>query len=436
MTTIAIMVDRESTAPIREEADPPFNLDDLNSTGSLARIIGRLLDDPQWLFGLLRVFRPIVRLPFTNWWIISRYDDVQEVLTRHEVFEVPFGPKTMELNGGPNFLLGMPAGAEYSRYQSQVLQAFRLEDSSTIVAPKAFEFADEIISNAQGRLDAVQDLITRVPILLCEHYYGIPVGSADDRLAFGHWTIAMSTFLFGDPTDRPEYRRAAVAAGIRVRRIIDCAIAAAKARRTPHDTVVARLVRMQRDGAEGLSDEVIRAFLIGMITGFVPTVTMAAGHILEMLMRRPDFMAHARAAACAGDDSRLQRCLFEAMRFKPLNPGPYRRCAADYTLAAGTPRARMVSRGDRLLVGTQSAMFDSRRVHRPRDFNPDRPPGDYMLFGFGLHWCTGTFIAQPQITQTLKALLLRNGLRRAAGPAGQLQRIGPFPGHLVVEFDR
>src|SRR4051812_13032367 len=151
MTTIALVADRQSRAPIREEADPSFSLDDLKSTGSLARIIGRLLDDPQWLLGLLRTFRPIARLPFTNWWMISRYDDVQEVLTRHEVFEVPFGPKIMELNGGPNFLLGMRAGADYSRYQSQVLKAFRRDDSTTIVAPKAFEFADEIVSNARGR---------------------------------------------------------------------------------------------------------------------------------------------------------------------------------------------------------------------------------------------------------------------------------------------
>ena len=80
----------------------------------------------------------------------------------------------------------------------------------------------------------------------------------------------------------------------------------------------------------------IRAILIGMIDGFVPTNTMAGGHILEMLLRKPVFMARAQAAASADDDALLKRCLFEAMRFKPLNPGPFRSCAEDYTIASST----------------------------------------------------------------------------------------------------
>jgi cytochrome P450 len=87
-----------------------------------------------------------------------------------------------------------------------------------------------------------------------------------------------------------------------------------------------------------------------------------------------------------------------------------------------------------LIAGTQSAMFDGRRVPHPTRFDPDRPPSAYMLFGHGLHWCAGAAIAEAQITQTLKALLVRDGLRRAPGRAGRLARLGPFPQHLVVRF--
>jgi cytochrome P450 len=172
-----------------------------------------------------------------------------------------------------------------------------------------------------------------------------------------------------------------------------------------------------------------------MITGFVPTNTMAAGHMLEMLLRRPKFMAAAKEAALAGDDERLTRCLFEAMRFMPLNPGPFRICATDYTVAAGTARETTIKRGTKLLAATESAMFDNRRVVRPRTFNPDRPPTDYMLFGHALHWCVGAYIAQAQITQTFKALLVQKRLRPATGRNGKLKTLGPFPWHLTVEFD-
>jgi cytochrome P450 len=423
-----------SPPPAPDRPESIFDLKDLRHSGIGDRVAQWFVDNVEFAFRFFRRFWPIVHLPFTSWWLITRFDDVQEVLAHDKTFEVPFGPKVKELDGGPNFLLGMTADDDYWRYQKQVMQAFRLDDAETIVAPQAREFSTEIVQQSAGRLDGIQDLITRVPTILCESYYGIPIGD-DIRVEFAHWTLAMSTFMFADPTDKPAYRRVAVAGGERVRRVIDRAIAAARAAPTGRDTVLERLLEMQRQGAEGLSDEVLRAFLIGMITGFVPTNTMAAGHMLEMLLRRPDFMAAARAAARAGDDDLLQRCLFEAMRFKPLNPGPFRRCVAGYTIAAGTWYASRIGPGANLLVSTQSAMFDGCRVDNPRDFNPDRPASHYMLFGYGLHWCVGAFIAAAQIKETLKALLLKDNLRRANGPDGQLRLLGPFPEHLVVEFD-
>jgi cytochrome P450 len=411
-----------------------FDLKDLRHSGIRDRVGQWFVDNAEWAFRFLRRLWPVLHVPFTSWWLVTRFDDVQEVLTHDKIFEVPFGPKVKELDGGPNFLLGMTADDDYWRYQKQVMQAFRLDDVETIVAPQARKSSAEIIEQSAGRLDGVQDLITRVPTILCESYYGIPI--ADDvKVEFAHWTLAMSSYMFGDPSDKPAYRRVAVAGGERVRPLVDRAIAAARAAPSGRDTVLERLLEMQRRGAEGLGDDVLRAFLIGMITGFVPTNTMAAGHMLEMLLRRPDFMAPARAAARAGDDLRLQRCLFEAMRFKPLNPGPFRRSTANYTIAAGAWYAKRIGPGANLLVSTQSAMFDERRVEKPRDFNPDRPASHYMLFGYGLHWCVGAFIAAAQITESLKALLLKDNLRRADGRDGRLRLLGPFPEHLVVEFD-
>jgi cytochrome P450 len=244
----------------------------------------------------------------------------------------------------------------------------------------------------------------------------------------------MSLYTFGNPFDNPRYERAAIAAGMRVRAIIDRSIQRARKHSRIRPTVLDRLLAMQRTDPS-LTDKVIRAYLIGMITGFVPTNTMAAGHMLVMLLGRPKFMAAATEAARAGDDKRLTRCLFEAMRFMPLNPGPFRICAEDYTVAAGTARQTTIKKGTKLLAGTESAMFDNRRVVRPRSFNPDRPQTDYMLFGHGLHWCVGAYIAEAQITQTFKALLVQKRLRPVDGRNGKLKTLGPFPWHLSVKYD-
>jgi cytochrome P450 len=316
----------------------------------------------------------------------------------------------------------MADGPDYRRLRERVAALFPQAENASLVAPLSARFAQEAVDRAGGRLDAVQDLITHVPVRVCEDYYGV---TAPDRLAVGQWTIALSTYMFGDPGDNPAVARAALAAGALLRPVVDAALA-----RAAPGTIAAR---MAADPA--ISKEEARAILIGMITGFVPTNTMAAGHMLEMLLRRPDFLAAAQAAARKGDDEALTACLFEAFRFKPLNPGPFRNCVQDYELAAGTPRATTIKAGAKLIAGTQSAMFDPRRIADPKTFDPKRAPSDYMLFGFGLHWCIGARLAEAQITQTLKPLLLRDGLKREAGAAGRLQRLGPFPAHLTVHYE-
>jgi cytochrome P450 len=413
------------------EAHSSFDVNDLKTKGFSARLTRRLINHPQWLLAFLRRFCPIPKA--FGWAFVTRFEDVQEVLGHDDVFPVPFGEKVRLLNGGLNFLLGMTADEEYWDIQRDIMRAFSLADIPSIVAPQSALITEEILAAHPRRIDAIQDLITLVPIRLCETYYGVPV-PAEYRTEFGQWTIAMSTFMFGDPTDIPAYRTCAVAAAKQVRALVDQAIRAEKAAPSGSDTVLARLLEMQKLKPE-LTDLRIRSYLIGMITGFVPTNTMAAGHILAMLFRRRDFMEAARSAAIAGDDERLRRCLFETMRFKPLNPGPFRNCVRDYTVAAGTPRAKIIPAGTKLLASTQSAMLDPRRVDNPDKFDPDRPAFHYMLFGYGLHWCTGAFIASAQITQTMKALLLKRNLKPAPGRDGRLRLLGPFPQHLIVEFE-
>jgi cytochrome P450 len=387
-----------------------------------------LRDYPQCLLVayLLRLL-PIISVG--KWVLATRFDEVREVLGRDSDFEVPFGKKMAELNGGPNFLLGMQDGEEYRRCQQLVMAAFRREDVSRIVVPMAARYAQQAIATAVGgRLDAVRDLITHVAARICEDYYGVPI---EDKVEFSAWTFAMSGFLFGPPVEDAASHRIASEAGHRVRPVVDCAISNAKAGSVKPDTVLDRLIGMQHTNPD-LTDVVIRSFLIGMITGFVPTSTIATGNMLEMLLRKDEFRARARAAALAGDDDLLKRCLFEAMRFKPLNPGPFRVCADDTVIAAGTPREKKILRDQILLASTQSAMLDERSVKDPRRFDPGRPARDYMLFGYGLHWCVGALIAEAHATQTLKALLLRPGLDRVSGKRGQLQVVDVFPLHLEV----
>ena len=408
-----------------------FNIEDMNPRGPFWPLVRRLLEQPQWWMGLLRRFYPIPRISWLRFAMVTRFEDVQEVLDKDRVFQVPFAPRMMELMPGPLFVLAMPDGDDYRNQRRQIMQTFRLEDIPTMITPRAATLAEEIVAGCGGRIDAIEGLLTRVPTLLCREYYGVQF---PDAKLFAEWLSAISSYLFAPPSDKPSPHLAMVReAADGVRGVIDRAIHDAKEGPARSDTIVARLVRMQRDGGGAPCDELIRAELLGMLAGFVPTNTLASGNILEMLLRRKDFKAAAEEAARKDDDSRLWRCLYEALRFKPINLGPFRTCGTDYTIAEGSSHEKRIRAGTRVLASTQSAMFDERGVVEPKKFDPDRGRHESMVFGYGLHWCIGAFLARAQITQTFKPLLKR-GIRRARGPDGRLRTIGLMPAHLTVEF--
>src|SRR3974390_435866 len=107
-----------------------FNVDDLRLKGVTA-LLGRWSANPsQRLLGFLRNWLPLLRLPefvyFTNylpvpiprfWVLVTRREDVAEVLSRHDVFKVPWSEETRLLNdgdkNGTNFILGIDGGKEY-----------------------------------------------------------------------------------------------------------------------------------------------------------------------------------------------------------------------------------------------------------------------------------------------------------------------------------
>ncbi|MGA7326805.1 MAG: cytochrome P450, partial [Rhodomicrobium sp.] len=419
---------------IRElQADPKpasaFNYSDLEDDSPAARIGFWLFRNPSLPTKLLRRFFPVLKLG--KFVVVTRFEDVREILDTDQVFDAPFGLEMKELGSGTNFILGMKSGNEGQAYERQkrfMNAAFLPVDIQTIVKPMAARFANEILDKSAGRVNAVRDLITRVSAKICEAYYGIPIPDED---AFAEWALSMSVLFFGDPFGKESILRLALAAAPHMRRLIGDAIAEAKAGRVGANTVLGRLVKLQQTQPDPPDDAEIQAILTGMTTGFTPTNTVAGGHMLSVILEKPEALAQALKAASEDRDGDLWRILLEAMRFRPLNFGPFRYCNRDYKLASG----RRIREGSTVLASTLSAMLDPRRVPNPSKFDASRGPDQYMLFGHGMHACFGAMIADAHITQTLKALLKRPGFRAAPARDGMLQRIGPVPDRLMVEFD-
>ena len=389
-------------------------------------------DNPQVTFGILRKIKPILHLKSKNLVLVTRYDDVREVLAQDDVFQVTYGEKMTALGDGKNFFLGMQNSPQYERDVSSMRVAAARAHVAERIVPFVDNEAEGIVAAAGGRIDLVRDLARPVATRTIVDYFGTPGPSETEQ---SDWTHTMFKFLFIDPDNDPQLRAQALQAGADTRSYLELAIANRKDDRGNHDDVLERCLNMQDAGVAGMDDVGVRNNLLGLLVGAIPTTALCATFAMDELLNRPEELTAARAAATADDDPTLGRYVSEAMRFRPIGPGLVRITTEDYVLSKGNRRATLIPAGTAVLALTSSAMFDDRDVDDPDEFRVDRPDYHYLHYGYGLHTCFGQYINEEQIPRILKPLLKRTDLRRAAGDDGELVMDGPFPSHLVLEFD-
>ncbi|SDN70962.1 hypothetical protein [Afipia sp. GAS231] len=423
--TLKYRIDAAGTISVDQTAsdDDAFDFNDLGADRSWSPFFRRLwLWSLRVVFALFRIVWPIPK--FGRLVIITRDADVRDVLKQHDIFRVPYGPEMKELGGGAaTFVLGLE-GAEQQR-QHELIRGLIGEQDAKWLIQRTRQIADTLLDASEGRIDVMKDLITRVASETCAEFFGLDV---DDRDAFAEWSMSISAVLFADPFGKPATRKLALAGASRVRSVIDAGLVRLSINPSPAPIEGLGKTILQRLRDTHISDDEIRAIMVGMITGFIPTTTLAAGNILEQLLRKPDGLDAVAAAAKqarSSDDpaarDRLEQLLFEAARLNPaLNPGQWRYAAQDgIVTTAGSHR---IAAGSVLLVATASAMRD----HQSKGYE--------LVFGSGVHACLGKTLAMAQITEIFESLLSRDEVRVRKDALGKIYRVGVFPRRLDMEF--
>lgn len=402
----------------------------------------RLLASPgltQKLFAFLREHEPILVLPKVAF--VSKYADVLQIFASDQYFSATeiYGKKVAMTTG--NFVVGMANTPEYQRDLGLMRQAARREDLDAIRQFSSQTAADLVAAAApQGRIDAVGGLSRLASLRLLEHYFGVT--APDDATMLG-WMRSIFREIFVNLGNDPLMQQTAISDAQALLAHLDNLLVARRAdlaaNRPLPDDFLCRLLKMQQQSATPpatpIATELIRRLVAGTIVGTVDTNSKAIIHAIDQLLDRPAELQAAQQAARNDDDDRLTKYLFEALRFNPQNPLLLRYCEREMTVAQGTARAKTISPGTLVIVGTSSAMFDADQFPDPDTFRTDRPLSDYIHFGHALHVCFGRYISQVHIPAVAKQLLRRPNLRRAPGADGKLQYDGAFPNRLILEFD-
>ncbi len=416
----------------------------LGTSGTIGSRLSAAIGGPEGqrkVFSVLRLFQPnlvIKRKVIASYpnngitAIATRRGDVTDILTRDADFGVVYGPRMEMITGGENFFLGMQDTPRYTRDTSNMRLVVRRDDVPAIIVPYVAASAAEIVAMVPGKIDVPQALTQPVAAGLLDHYFGTPGPSQTD---IAEWTTLLFWYLFIDLQGDPDLDARAQAAAASFRAWMDGHIAARRA--GPHrDDVLGRCLTMGSSDLPGMSDRDIRNNLIGLLIGELPTLSATANLALDELLDRPREFAAACAAAQRGDDVTLAAHVFEALRFRPLNPVVYRRAMRDTAIAAGTLRRRKIVKDSIVMASNLSAMFDPLEIPDATSFRTDRPWETYMLWGYGMHACFGAHINRAVLPAMLKPLLAQPNLRRAEGARGQIDKAGtPFPQHFHIEFD-
>jgi cytochrome P450 len=413
-----------TTAPVPQDPLRPA------ATGLKAWLMAWLPKLIPLAFRLLRAVCPIVR--FRNTVLVTRYDDVREVFLNDQAFRVPWDAKVRIITGGFPFILGMDDTPTYREDTAALRTVVRSDDIAQRLVPAVNHLAEQIVVDAKGELEVVDQLVRRVTFEVLGSYFGIPNPPGEDLRV---WATRLFEFQFVDSANDPALRFEVDVLAPRLRAHVQSVMEARRASGQKQDDVVGRCLAAQAAGDARFTDDWVRVALMSFVVGGPPQPPMVVPQALEQLLRRPDALVGAQQAALANDDALLAGYVFEAMRFDPLGPALPRVATRPSMIAAGTSRATSVPEGATVLTAFSSAMMDKRRLPDPQSFNPRRLDHEYIHFGYGLHACFGTQMNKALLPLMLKPLLKRPNLRRAPGPAGRLSKRGAFAERLRVNYD-
>lgn len=377
-------------------------------------------------FSELRERRPVFQIPGIT--LLTRYDDVTEVLTRHKDFSVRIYGEKMDAVVGP-FMLGRDESPLNWKDKSLMRAVVPLDDLGrvrTLVGELARQSLD---ANKSDTLEVVGSLGRRVPVQLCDNYFGFP---GPDEATMLRWSKATQWDFFKNLGNDSEIHGNAVAAGSEMKEYLKEFVIERRECGAYKDNVVDRLLQLNLPANLGFSDERLIANISGLLIGAVETTSQAIVQALDQILRRSRLLPSAIEAARAGGDQ-VDEIVWEALRFNPINPLLFRVVETDALIAAGTTRETVLSKGGIVFACTASAMHDETAIVNASKFVSGRPAHDYIHFGYGHHVCLGQHVGGVMIPEVIRQILLRPGIGLLPGNGTTIDfGGGPFPEQYTV----
>jgi hypothetical protein len=345
----------------------------------------------------LRTREPVHRDLVLNRVVLTRHDDVRDVLSNNDLCSDPHrahpGTFAQQLanNAEREPLLRYMDDAAHARLRGLVSQAFSkaaFEAFRPRIRAIIGAILDDLDEN-EFEFDVVAKYTARVPMLVTGALLGIDTSRQEPFKTLAEAVIR--SFFNPSPSDAERHASDAARADLttELRAMI------ATRRTAPGDDLISALLRAETAGDRLSDDEIIDQCLV-LIAGTAVIEALLGNGIkallqntrqMNLILERPDL---------------LEKAVEEMLRFDPPVLSLTRITHTDTTIA-GAP----VAKGETLWVSLAAAARDPATYTDPDDFNVRRADIHHLAFGGGAHVCLGAQLARIEAQEAIFGLIAR-----------------------------
>jgi cytochrome P450 len=371
---------------------------------------------PYAVYRRLRDEAPVMWSDSQNAWLVSRYDDVKDVLESPERFSSAGREKRSETSdavweafaGFTGFFWSDPP--EYTLDREAWSRAFkpRLKGIPALVQGIVDELLDGVEDGSV--LDVVSVLAFPLPATVVFALLGVP---REDRDMFRR----VSAVLIGGTEEIVDAIEESAAW---LRLFLE------ERQREPGDDMLSDLTA-QMPPIDTLSDRELRVHIVNIVqfllAGHETTTSTIASGLFRLLLDSDD------RRLFLGERSARPPAVEEMLRFESPLQFVERRASGPTTLGDAAVQADETVK---LLLG--SANHDERVFRDPDAFDVRRSPNPHLAFGYGIHLCLGAPLARIEIPIAIESMLRRFPDARLACDPDEVDWRQNFMFHAIEEL--
>ncbi len=352
-----------------------------------------VMANPYPIYARLRDEDPVHWSPVLKSWVITRYEDVRDLLLSDALSIDRLSPFYRSLPAEEAALLreivhylslwlAFLDPPDHTRLRRILRHAFT-PAAIDAMRPRIAEITDTLFDRleAQGepRVDLIREFALRLPAYVIMGMLGIPREMLE---AIKSWSDDMQVFIGGARNVGDKYIRAERGCRLMAgyfRELI------AERRRNPRRDLLTDLIEARDEGDQLSEDELIASAILMLFAGH-ETTTNLIGNATLLLLRHP-----AERARLKANPELIESAIEEVLRFDGPTNTLVRVVARDIDLHGKTLKA-----GERVFLAVASANRDPRAFADPDRFDVTRSPNRHLTFGLGIHICLGARLARAE----------------------------------------